>query len=67
MADDELINFKAPKGFSDRLSKEAFALDVSKSAFIRAAIMLGSPILMDKPYLISILDRNINKNGKTNQ
>ncbi len=63
MSDDwELINFRAPKSFAERLSKEAFELDVNKSKFIRAAIMLGSEILKGKPYLISILDRNKNGN-----
>ena len=57
----ELINFRAPRGFSERLSKEAFDLDVNKSKFIRAALMLGSEILKGKPYLINILDRH--KNG----
>lgn len=61
--DWELINFKAPKAFAERLQKEAFMLDVNKSKFIRAAIMLGSPILLNKPYLINQLDRNNNKNG----
>lgn len=64
MAEDwELINFRAPKGFADRLSKEAFSLDVNKSKFIRAGIMLGSEILKGKPYLINILDRSKNGNG----
>jgi hypothetical protein len=62
--DGELINFRAPKDFGDRLSKEAFDLDISKSAFIRAAIMLGSPILRDKPYLVRVLDSTRNGNGK---
>ena len=64
MADDwELINFRAPKKFADRLSKDAFDLDVNKSKFIRAAIMLGSEILKGKPYLINVLDRTKNQNG----
>jgi hypothetical protein len=64
MADEwELINFRAPKRFAERLSKEAFALDINKSKFIRAGIMLGSEILKGKPYLINILDRSKNGNG----
>lgn len=58
----ETITFKAPKKFAERLSKEAFDLDIPKSLLIRVAVMLASPILKDKPYLISILERN--GNGK---
>ena len=52
------ISFKCSEEFASRLMNDCAKLDVSKSDFIRAAIMLGAPILLDKPYLFYGLNRN---------
>jgi hypothetical protein len=39
------------------LAKDACDLDISKSLLIRACILLASPIIKDKPFLLSVLER----------
>jgi hypothetical protein len=52
------ISFKCSEEFETRLMNDCAKLDISKSDFIRAALMLGAPILLDKPYLLYALNRN---------
>ena len=63
--DQETITFKAPKSFSDRLSKMAFDADVPKSVWIRACIEVASPILKEKPFLAFMMEHT--KNGNMGQ
>lgn len=59
MSGEEItITFKASEQFAQRLAKDALDLDISKSMLIRACILLSSPILKDKPFLLSVLERN---------
>jgi hypothetical protein len=55
--DEITITFKATEAFSQRLAKDACDLDISKSLLIRACILLASPIIKDKPFLLSVLER----------
>lgn len=57
---EEGINFKVPKGFAERMRRNDFDKDVSVSEWLRCWLMLASPILHDKSYLITAFENSKN-------